>query len=189
MPPNAEVERGKAVRRRRSKLWLLVPLALLALAALAYVVAAPYLTLLDLDAAVRARNAAAVAEHVDFARLRDNLKQQVERFVVEKSGEHQNTLMAGLALGVASNLADTLVDSYVTPEGLARLMSGERPDTASGWSAQTGRLFEDASYAYESANRFVVSVPAVAGGDIEFVLTRSGIATWRLSDIEIPLAR
>lgn len=189
MSTSAEVERSRHAKRHRFKRWLVLPPVLVVLVALAYLVLAPYLTLLDLEAAVRARDAAAVARHVDFPTLRTNLKARVQRFVAETAGRRQDSLMAGLATGFAANLADGVVDSFVTPEGLAKLMSGQGPDPGGSWSAHTGRFFENAGYHFESPSRFVVSVPAVAGGDIEFVLTRAGLATWRLSDIELPLPR
>lgn len=161
--------------------------ALLALGT--YVALGPYLTLLELKNGVAERDAEKVSECIDYPALRQSLKEQVERAIRVRIGT--DNPLAALATGVAVTVADGLVDRLVSPEGLAELMAGQKPALVSATpapSAATGRaLLDGASYGYASFDKFVVDVPT-QGGDIRFVLTRSGIG-WKLSRIDIPTGR
>ena len=153
----------------------------------AYVAAGPYLMLYKLKSGVEARDAEAVAECVDFPALRQNLKDQLQAAASKRIDSQQNPL-AALAATIAVRVADPLVDSLISPEGLAGLMAGEKPALASSETPSARfpakKPLEDATFGYESFGEFVVSVPS-PGGAIRFVLTRSGLS-WKLSRIEIP---
>jgi hypothetical protein len=149
-----------------------------------FVFLAPYLTVHELLDGVREHDAAKVSECVDYPALRESLKSQLRNAAPGVFGP-DNPLAR---LGVGLTLGDAIVDGFVSPEGLARMMAGQKPTLAPGFSnAPEVALLVGASYGYESLSEFVVSVPA-AGGAIRFVLTRSGLS-WKLSRIELPLSR
>ena len=104
---------------------LLFAIALLAAAVLAYVAAGPYLTLRAMGRAIEARDAAALARHVDFPALQASLRAQVEDAIARRIGpSRQDSLFEGLGLQVANALAGGTVEAIATPAGLAALMQG-----------------------------------------------------------------
>lgn len=159
--------------------------ALSLLSVASYVALSPYLALLALKNGVAERDAEKVSKYIDYPSLRESLKGQIERAIRARVGA--DNPLAALAAGVALTVADGLVDRLVTPDGLAELMAGQKPALVSPTPqpSGTGRaLLDGASYGYASFGKFVVDVPT-QGGDIRFVLTRSGIG-WKLSRIDIP---
>jgi hypothetical protein len=186
MSPVARTVPDRPAPTRLKRILIAAGAAALFLVLVGYIALGPYLTLLKLKNAVAERDADAVSECLDYPALRQNLKEQVERAIKTQVGAA--TPLAALAAGVAVSVADGLVDRLVTPEGLAELMAGQKPALVSatpGSSAPTGRgLLDGATYGYASLGKFVVDVPT-RGGNIRFVLTRSGIG-WKLSRIDIP---
>jgi hypothetical protein len=163
------------------------PLGVLVLAA--YFALGPYLTLMKLKRGVEKRDAEAVAECIDFPALRQSLKGQLQT-VVSQRLEGENNPLAALAAGFAVSVADGLVDRMVSPDGLATLMAGQKPALVGGppaVGAPARKPLEGATFGYAAFGEFVVDVPT-QGGNIRFVLTRSGL-DWKLSRIEIPLGK
>jgi hypothetical protein len=164
--------------------------ATVVLAGLAYFAAGPYLALLKIRSGVEARDANQIAECVDFPALRQSLKSQLEVAMAKKvAPELENNPFAALGVAFASKLAEGLVDQMVTPEGLARLLAGQKPAAlapgASVAASVAKKPLEGARLSYESLERFVVSVPTDTGEQMKFILTRSGLA-WKLSGLELP---
>jgi hypothetical protein len=148
-----------------------------------FVYLGPYMALNKLRSGVRERDAQKVSECLDYPALRESMKGQLESVVSERLGK--DNPLSGLASGLTLTFGDALVDRFITPEGLAALMAGQKPTLGSPTSnAPEAALLVGASYGYESFDEFVVSMPA-PGGAIRFVLVRSGLS-WKLSRIEIP---
>jgi hypothetical protein len=158
-----------------------------------YVTAGPFITIYQIKSGVEDQDAEKLSDHIDFTTLRTNLKQQINVLIAGEtaSGSHDNPF-AALAIGVASKLADGVVDTFVTPSGLANLMEGKKPLQSGGFepSAGSGTVrhepFKNARYTYDSTSKFSVWVKDGNGGEIRFVLTRDGLA-WKLSNIVVPI--
>jgi hypothetical protein len=181
------------------KKWLWLSFALL-LAILAYVGAGPWLTIRAIESAIARQDAAALSRQVDFPALRASLKLQLaDRLVREAGPDAQSSPWGALGLTIASGMMGGAVDAMVTPLGLGAMMEGRKvwnrfdqglrpaPAAAAGDAlvASPGPL-HDASYRYESPQRFTATVHDDDGRPVTFVLTRSGLQ-WRLSDIRLPL--
>lgn len=158
-----------------------------------YVAAGPYITLFQLKAGVEEQNSDKLSDNVDFPVLRQNLKEQLNANIMKSTmTELKDNPFAALAIGFASTMVDNMLDSLVTPAGLASLMEGKKPQQkeVSGTSVKStssnGTPFENASYSFESTSKFLVKVPDVTGEVVQFTLTRSGI-NWKLSNIIIPM--
>ncbi|AOJ62536.1 hypothetical protein WJ32_08730 [Burkholderia ubonensis] len=129
-------------RPRRLKPLLIVVLAAVAIAAIGYAYASPYVALGRLKSAIDARDAQAVSEYVDFPSLRISLKQQVTDELMRRiDTKRQNNPFAVIGALIGSALIGPLVDAYATPEGVAALMSGLPPQGNPGerppeWPAQ-----------------------------------------------------
>ena len=95
-------------------------------------------------------------------------------------------------MGFASKLVEDMVDTFVTPSGLANLLEGKKPLQSEGSEQSPGsgtpRLepFKNARYTYDSTSKFSLWVKDGNGGEIRFVLTRDGLA-WKLSNIVLPI--
>jgi hypothetical protein len=177
----------------------------LIIAAIAIVVAcygySPYQTVHAMKTAGENRDGEALAEHIDFPSVRQSLKEQVnvklEKMVNDDSAENP---IGALGAALGGMLVDKLVDAYVTPAGLIQMMKGDTPEdvVADGITSDvTGRdgttqnkqkPFQNASYSYESLNTFAATVKDDKSGDeISFILTRSGFANWKLTEIQLPM--
>lgn len=174
--------RRSFIQRHGIKL-VVVAVAAVALGFALFVYLGPYLTVMKLRNGVRERDAEKVSECVDYPALRESMKTQLKNVVSERIGE--SNPLADIASGLSLTFGDALVDRFITPEGLAQMMSGQKPTLAPRVpNVPETALLVGAASSYESFNEFVVSVPT-QGGAIRFVLTRSGLS-WKLSRIEVP---
>lgn len=97
---------------------------------LAYVVAAPAITMYRIKRAAENNDSATLSELVDFPSVRQSFKEQVNAMIAERLGTDprmQNSLLAGLGSAAAGIMAERMVETWVTPEGITQLMEGARP--------------------------------------------------------------
>lgn len=165
----------------------------------AWFIAAPWLTVYQISNAVQSRDAQALSEHVDFASVRQSLKDQIKATALDKMArEAGGTLnpLAALIAPLAGAVVDGAVDAYVTPTGLARLMAGtgprkgepgapDEPRAPQDGDASARRPLAGADMGYAGMHRFIVTAHG-RSGDTRFVLTRRGLG-WQLSEIILPI--
>ena len=164
------------------------------LVVVAYIAAGPYLTLLDIKTGVIEKDSEKLADNIEFSTLRQNIKDQLNAKMMEKAATKiKDNPLAALAAGFATKMVDGMVDSFVTPNGLARVMGGKslaKPsatDTeASDKPPTKDDLFKNARYAYDSINQFSIWVPNQKGEEVRFILTRD-ILSWKLTNFVIPM--
>jgi len=168
---------------------------LFAIAIAGYAAAGPFITLHQIKSGVEKQDSEKLSEHIDFATLRTNLKEQLNALVMKQAtSELKDNPFAALAMGFASKLVEGMVDSFVTPSGLANLMEGKKPqrgqesEQPAGSSTQKREPFKDARYTYDSSSKFSVWVKDENGEEIRFVLARDGLS-WKLSNIIVPMKR
>ena len=170
-----------------------VIVALVALALVAWVAAGPWLTVNAIKDALREQDSTALAEQVDFPALRASLKHQLADRLVRGAGtEVQSSALGAIGLRMATGATSMAVEATVNPLGLGALMEGRAvwrrvgddfsPPAPGGSDREPLR---DASYRYESASRFSITVPGASGGPLVFILTRQGLR-WRLTDVRLP---
>jgi len=128
-----------------------------------YFALSPYLALRGLRSALYSGDSVVLEDRVDFPRLRENLKAQLNVAMLKNlNSELSANPFSALALGLASKLVEGMVDSFVTPAGIASLARGERPDTGSiapTSSSSTKEPFANARVTREALDRFSVWVP------------------------------
>lgn len=178
------------------KKWLAVVIVVLVLA-LGWIAAGPFFAINGIRQAVKAQNAAALSEYIDFPAVRTSLKQQVDDYVVRRAGaDVQSSLLGSIALQLASGATDGIVDMMATPAGLAALMEGrnfwhrlrgQRSSEDSYATAPARDPLEGAKYRYESPSRFTATLDNADGDPVVFVLTRNGFA-WKVTEVRLPLA-
>lgn len=180
--------------RRSPKLYAWIVLAV-AVALLAWTASGPWRAMAGIHRAVQARDAAALARHVDFPALRASLKPQVQDRIVRAAGaDAQSGRFASFGLTVATGLAGGLVDAMVTPVGLGAIMEGRRtwdrvgnvPPPSAGAHHEAAPV-PDPNLRFESLSRASAVVALDDGSELTLVLSRDGIR-WRLTEIRLPPA-
>ena len=93
---------------------------------LAYL-ASPYISFWRFTKALRAKDRVAMESHVDFRSVRESLKEQLRAKIPKRDDaagdEGKRDAFAGLVERLAPALIDQLVDAFITPDGLASLIS------------------------------------------------------------------
>ena len=162
--------------------------------AVVYVAAGPFITLHGMKSAIKARDPEKLSEYIDFPVLRTNLKEQANAVVIKEATAKMSDSPFGLlGMGLAAKLAEGIVESAVTPSGLANLMQGGSPvgqrnvaATESGNALATTEPLSNARYTYDSSEKFSAWVKKDSGDEIRFVLSRNWFS-WKLTNIIVPL--
>jgi hypothetical protein len=177
-----------------------IALAVLAVTIGLYYFAAPPAAVTGLRDAIIRGDTIELGDRVDFTRVRQGLKEQVNALILGKDYQKlASNPFGSLAIGVASKLLEGTLDSFVTPAGLAELAKGripgddpEAPETPSDPSkpeaserGEPKQPFTHARIDRESLDRFSAWVPADGGGEIRFVFRRDGLG-WTLTEITLP---
>lgn len=121
---NPETNKKVTPGLKKPILWLALLAGLVLL--LAYVWFSPYLTLRGIQQAIQRNNPSALERYVDFPRVRESLKADLNRTLMEQAKQDQSGFGA-LGLLFAASLVEPLVNALVTPQGLASIGTGEQP--------------------------------------------------------------
>lgn len=176
------------------KIILAAAIAVISLGAVTY--ASPYYTLHQMKTALAARDAAALAEHVDFPALRENIKQQINGAMADgiQATAGADNPFAAMGQALVSSMTNKMVDAMVSPAGVVALVNksvvSSDEKVGSGEAAPGPKTDSKARYtaAYAGWDSFVIR-PAdrqEEGGGL--VLRRHGLWSWKLSAIEISRA-
>jgi len=164
-----------------------------------YVIAGPFLTVYQINVGLVENDAEKLADNIDFSTLRHNMKDQLNGIRgdnVSASVKKNPLLVLGSLF--AKTVVDELIDSIVTPNGLASILDGSTESSITNEellieSADINKLaeqkidyFKNARYRYQSPNRFSVWIPNRHGEETQFVLKREALS-WKLVNIVIPL--
>ena len=101
-------------------------IALLAALLLLYA-ASPYYSLWRFGQALRGHDMDALAARVDFDAVRGSLKQQIRDHFLGVLKKKKKDRLAQFLAANAGDPLDRLIDAYVTPEGLAAIISDPAP--------------------------------------------------------------
>lgn len=174
-------------------IWLLIAATLVFIG---YIAVTPYLNVSSIKTAVIEKDSEKLATHIDFPVFRRNLKKQFSTAMSNNvPTEIKNTPFGGIAAGFATNMVDNLVDSYVTPDSLAKLMRGIRPSRSRSRIDQDpeavrkerDEILKDAKYTYDSVDQFSVWMPTDTSDDIRFIFKRYGLGSWKLVDLVVQI--
>ncbi|MFO7542254.1 MAG: DUF2939 domain-containing protein [Thiobacillus sp.] len=151
----------------------------------------PHLAVSSMRFAVETKDAAKLSGYVDFPAIKASVKASINaRLASEIAKEQKGNPFAALGAALAASFINPMVDALVTPEGLAMMMKGDKPQPA-GNPAQAKASDPDAdtSMAYESFDRFVVTVKKkdTTEAPLGLVFNREGMFSWKLSALRLPL--
>ena len=144
--------------------------------------ASPYFSFWRFRAAVQSRDAAAINSRVHFPAVRASLKRQLVARFAKRTNSHKRWGNLG------PTLIDAIIDAYVTPQGIAELLSN--PEALKDLKARREFHFEvgknvslsKVKYAFFTGPRsFVVDHDGIKLG---FHFSASG---WQLHDLDLGL--
>lgn len=159
--------------------------------------ASPYWTIKQARAAYQSKDEAALSAYIDYVRLQDNIKTQLNAKLqaeIDKKAK-PNSTFAGFAALLANSMVDSLSKAMVSPEGLRALFQGNAVDIdhaaidekPADQSAATETAPEKKySMHYLSFNQFGIEVPYKKGGMLVFELQREGLFSWKLVNVQFP---
>lgn len=158
--------------------WIIALVALLVLAGGGWLWGSPYLTLLQLKKAADARDLTAISARIDYPAVRADLKTQVRERLDRAGGSELDRLGAVLA----ERLADPLVDTAITPEGMRALFASAAVAKAARPSLGDVKA-EDMRVRRDSLGRFTLASSDGSGPEVVFAL--QGL-TWRVVAVRLP---
>lgn len=162
----------------------------LAILVVGFIASGPFIAIHDISGAIKGGDSERLSGHVDFIALRASVKEQLNARVMKKATAPESNPFAALGMALASNFIDRMVDSFITPTGLANIMAGHEPQQpqqsgASSESSANAQPFQNARYTYDGLSKFSAWVKNRKGEEVRFVFTRN-LLTWKLSNILIP---
>jgi hypothetical protein len=158
----------------------------------------PYLALHRMNTAAQALDAETFNAHVDYPRLRENLKAEFSAHFARQAAPANNALArAGMEMGsmIGQAMVGGMVDAMVQPDVVMNAMKAGRLDAQeAGVEPRLGG--KDAADAEpdwttdrEGVNTFVVYVGEPDDTQeqrVGMVMERSGFASWRLAGVRLP---
>jgi hypothetical protein len=168
--------------------WIIAIGAAPALFALAYG-ASPYLAVRGFIAAAKQGDAAKLRGSVDFPAVRADLKPQLAAAVttrMERDPAMRGNPLAGLGEILMPSILDRIIDSVVTPEGIAALVRAGKVGHGDAASATPHRV--DYDFHYVALDRFDVTLrrQGAVGDPVQLVFERRGLFAWKLVRIALP---
>jgi len=170
------------------KSWIIAIGIAAALLVLAYG-ASPYLAVRGFVAAAKQGDAEKLRGSVDFPAVRADLKPQLAAAVttrMERDPQMRDNPLAGLGAMLMPSILDRMIDSLVTPEGIAALVRAGKVGRADTDSAAPRRV--DYGFHYVALNRFDVTLrrQGAASDPVNLVFERRGLFAWKLIRIALP---
>jgi len=170
----------------------------------------PLLAVRQMQSAAQNRDADAFNEHVNYPKLRENIKGQFSAMFTDKlsapTGSHSALALAGATFGAKLGMVmvNQFVDTMLRPDTVMLAMrDGRFPrsakqsnGTATPADGQTAAAPKSAGgdkpkwvYERQGPNRVIAYSTAAedeSRGKFTFVLQRSGFATWKLTEVLLP---
>ena len=164
----------------------------------AYWYFSPYLTLYNVAMAVKAKDAVALNQTIDYPRVRESLKGQFSAQMAKKIGDPSANPFSALGNRIGMAMVNPIVDALVRPEMVMQMMKDgqvqtDKPAPAPAPAPAASEPAANAKPQWrvdrEGVDR-VIAIPqkgALPGpaNDVGFVFERSGFASWKLTEIRI----
>jgi Protein of unknown function (DUF2939) len=152
----------------------------------------PYYSVWRFGEILRAHDMPALAKRVDFPRVRDSLKKQIRDHFMGVRETKKDDLVAQLLTASGPSLLDQLIDAYVTPDGLAQIISNPAPiKNASSLSSLSASSTERREIDWSKARGAFFTSPRDFAVDHEGITLRfrfNGLG-WKLREIDLNLEK
>ena len=166
---------------------IIVGFMVIVAAVLGFYVGSPYLASNDLKNAAASGDSDQLDTVVDFPAVRESLKSQLNAAVMIKmqnDAEMQDNPFAGLATMMIPVMVEKAVDAFVTPDGIAAMVRGQKPD-----AKVSATMKPEAEYttSYINLDRFKVTVKNAETSETgpALIFERRGLFAWKLVKIEL----
>lgn len=93
-----------------------------------YLYASPYLALNNIKKAAQAGDADTLSEYIDFPSVKQGLKDQLNTQIMKEVTKEDADGFEALGPMLATAMIDKIVDGIVTPDGVAMMVQGQKPD-------------------------------------------------------------
>jgi hypothetical protein len=151
----------------------------------------PHLAVSGMKSAAEAKDAAKLSGYVNFPALKESLKASFNaKLASEVTKEKDGNPFAALGAALAAAFINPMIDALVTPESLAMMMKGDKPQPAKKTEqTKSSDSDPDTSMSYESFDRFVVTVKKKGTTEepLGLVFNRDGMFSWKLSALRLPM--
>lgn len=154
----------------------------------------PYMAAKSLADAAQAGDKDKLDAMVDFPSVRDGLKSQFNAALtanMQNDPDMKDNPFAGLGMMIPA-ITDRMVDSVVTPDGIAAMVKARRSETTTTapTPAPTSSSKDDdtvRTYSYINLDRFRASAAAKSNSKqhVDFVFERRNLFTWKLVKIDM----
>jgi len=150
----------------------------------------PYWAAHDLSEALKAGDADRIEADVDVSAVKDNLKSQLTSAYMRKmqsDPDMKGNPFAALGALIVPAIIDKAIDAYITPDGLAAIMKGQKPGDAQGDNSNRA-VHYTSDEEYIGLNRFRVNNMNKQSGHKgpSLLFERRGVFSWKLIKIELP---
>lgn len=179
-----------------------------------YFVAAPYLTLGEIKAAIEKQDPVALRSHLDVSTLSINLKEQIHGVIMKNVTEKdKENVLTELTMNLASKkLVDRLLkpdtlsevmagkvqvgevlDAVAAPDFVATIMAGKAPnlvkvnDKPTDMSKVISDAMDNASASFDGLNEFSADIKTSTGKDVRVIMTRKHRAEWKITNVVLPV--
>jgi hypothetical protein len=153
----------------------------------------PYIAANSMKKAAEANDSATLSSYINFPSLKESLKANFNAMLATEAVKSKDSNPFGaLGAALAAAFINPMIDALVTPESLAMMMQGNKPDLEKGAARTekkpTGASDTEMTMGYESFDRFAVSVKKKGDADdpVTFVFHRQGLLTWKLASLRLP---
>jgi len=169
------------------KKWIVASAALLALVSGVYF-GSPYYAIHSLRSAALEADTDKLEANVDFPAVRESLKSQLSAAMMTKmqnDPEMRDNPFVGLGAMMMPAIVDRMVDAFVTPDGIAAAIRGQKPTEVN--KVEDNPKIENRSE-YVNLDRFRGRLrnTALNADGPSLLLERRGFASWKLIKLEVP---
>ncbi|WP_240126257.1 DUF2939 domain-containing protein [Thermomonas alba] len=170
---------------RKPLKWTLLPLGAAALLLLLYVAAGPWLAINGIRRLVASGQQDQLWRFVDFQRLRDSLRPQLEEKIMRDILARTASRSGPLAIGkVSAAFTEPAVKAMASPRGLAVLLQGSALKHVTPAGTPNDPL-PQAQTRFESPSLFTATVMNADGEPVVFEFRREGLS-WKLTGLRLP---
>jgi hypothetical protein len=155
----------------------------------------PLLSVRQLQSAAVERDASAFNHHVDYPKVRESIKGQFSPMFEDKPGQPADGGSSGAAFGkkMGMGMVNRYVDGALRPDMLMRSIALGQLSRSPGNAPKGQALAAKSPWHYERQGlnqvlAHVVGTDRNAQPPLGMVLQRSGFATWKLTQVLLPVA-
>ena len=169
---------------------LILTLGIIVIVLGAYFASGPFITINGVRSSIKEKDSDRLSSYIEFDLLKKNLKEQFSTEMIKAtSADEEKNPLGMMVAGFATQIAEGLLDTYLTPSSIALLLEGEKPDRyRSSLSQQdpgqkeTKEPLKEYTVKFVSHDRFYVYTKGSHDQEIKIILQRFGL-DWKITNI------